>query len=115
MLGLAGDVVGVGLAAVFLRWQNLTMGNEGQTLAIQPDATVSISESLGVRAVSNFLNLPDERRSQGMLRGVRPQALRVHPKARLIKGPFPSAGKISAIFAAPGTVLESAAARYCSA
>ncbi len=40
MLGLAGGVVGVGLAAGFLRWQSFTMGNEGQTLAIQPDATV---------------------------------------------------------------------------
>jgi putative ABC transport system permease protein len=40
MLGLAGGVVGVGLAAAFLRWQSFTMGNEGQTLAIQPDATV---------------------------------------------------------------------------
>ncbi len=40
MLGLAGGMVGVGLAAGFLRWQSFTMGNEGQTLAIQPDATV---------------------------------------------------------------------------
>jgi putative ABC transport system permease protein len=40
MLGLAGGVVGVGLATAFLRWQSFTMGNEGQTLAIQPDATV---------------------------------------------------------------------------
>lgn len=40
MLGLAGGVVGVGMAAAFLRWQSFTMGNEGQTLAIQPDATV---------------------------------------------------------------------------
>jgi len=40
MLGLAGGVVGVGMAAGFLRWQSFTMGNEGQTLAIQPDATV---------------------------------------------------------------------------
>lgn len=40
MLGLAGGVVGVGLAAAFLRWQSFTMGNEGQTLAIQPDANV---------------------------------------------------------------------------
>ena len=40
MLGLIGGVVGVGLAAAFLRWQSFTMGNEGQTLAIQPDATV---------------------------------------------------------------------------
>lgn len=40
MLGLAGGVVGVGLAVLFLRWQSFTMGNEGQTLAIQPDAGV---------------------------------------------------------------------------
>ncbi len=42
MLGLAGGVVGVGLAAAFLRWQSFTLGNEGQTLAIQPDATVIV-------------------------------------------------------------------------
>lgn len=47
MLGLAGGVAGVGLATGFLRWQSFTMGNEGQTLAIQPDATVVI---LGVCA-----------------------------------------------------------------
>lgn len=40
MLGLIGGVVGVGLAAGFLRWQSFTMGNEGQTLSIQPDAAV---------------------------------------------------------------------------
>ena len=40
MLGLMGGVGGVGLAAAFLRWQSYTMGNEGQTLAIQPDAIV---------------------------------------------------------------------------
>jgi putative ABC transport system permease protein len=40
MLGLAGGIVGVGLATAFLRWQSFTMGNEGQTLAIQPDVTV---------------------------------------------------------------------------
>ncbi|MFM2242933.1 MAG: hypothetical protein RLZ97_1788 [Verrucomicrobiota bacterium] len=43
MLGLAGGVAGVGLAAAFLRWQSFTMGNEGQTLAIQPDATVILT------------------------------------------------------------------------
>lgn len=42
LLGLAGGVVGVGLAVLFLRWQSFTMGNEGQTLAIQPDAAVVI-------------------------------------------------------------------------
>jgi putative ABC transport system permease protein len=40
MLGLAGGVVGVGFATAFLRWQSFTMGNEGQTLAIQPDSAV---------------------------------------------------------------------------
>ncbi len=47
MLGLAGGFVGVGMAALFLRWQSFTMGNEGQTLAIQPDATVI---SIGILA-----------------------------------------------------------------
>ncbi|TLD70993.1 ABC transporter permease [Phragmitibacter flavus] len=39
-LGLMGGLAGVGLSAAFLRWQSFTFGNEGQTLAIQPDATV---------------------------------------------------------------------------
>lgn len=43
MLGLIGGVVGVGLSAAFLRWQSFTMGNEGQTLAIQPDAAVIVT------------------------------------------------------------------------
>ena len=55
MLGLAGGVVGVGMATAFLRWQSFTMGNEGQTLAIRPDATVlaigvSASLLLGILA-----------------------------------------------------------------
>jgi putative ABC transport system permease protein len=104
-----------------------------------------ISESLGVRSVSseihymNYLVLPDGQRCQAMLRGVTPQALRVHPEVRLVEGSFPASGelmvgrlawrklgipeakmkigapiqlddqqlKISGIFAAPGTVLES--------
>ncbi|WP_367875077.1 ABC transporter permease [Luteolibacter sp. Populi] len=40
MLGLIGGATGVGLAAAFLHWRSFTMGNEGQTLAIQPDAVV---------------------------------------------------------------------------
>lgn len=40
LLGLAGGVAGVGLAAAFLGWQSFTLGNEGQTLAIRPDAAV---------------------------------------------------------------------------
>lgn len=116
-----------------------------RTAGIAEAGIIGISESLGVRAVSseihymNFLNLPDGRRSQGTLRGVTPQALRVHPEVRLIDGAFPGAGevmagrlawrklgwkesdlklggtilldhqplKISGVFAAPGTVLES--------
>jgi putative ABC transport system permease protein len=42
LLGLAGGIVGVGLAVIFLRWQSFTMGNEGQTLSIQPDAGVVV-------------------------------------------------------------------------
>jgi putative ABC transport system permease protein len=40
MLGLMGGLLGVGFGAAFLRWQSFTMGNEGQTLAIRPDAVV---------------------------------------------------------------------------
>lgn len=116
-----------------------------RTAGIAETGIAGIAETLGVRAVSseihymNFLSLPDGRRSQGMLRGVTPQALRVHPEVRLVEGAFPAAGqvmmgrlawrklgfsehdlrvggaimldgqelKISGVFAAPGTVLES--------
>lgn len=40
MLGLAGGIAGTLLATLFLRWQSFTLGNEGQTLSIQPDAAV---------------------------------------------------------------------------
>jgi putative ABC transport system permease protein len=108
-------------------------------------AVAGITETLGSRAVSseihymNYLDLPDGRKRQAMLRGITLQALRVHPEVRLIEGNFPTAGelmvgrlawrklgidendlkvgailtledqplKISGIFAAPGTVLES--------
>lgn len=59
-----------------------------------------ISESLGVRAVSseihymNYIGLPNGQRSQSMLRGVTPQALRVHPEVRLLEGTFPAAGQL---------------------
>ncbi len=43
MLGMAGGIAGVGLAAAFLRWRSFTMGNEGQTLAVQPDTAVVLS------------------------------------------------------------------------
>jgi len=59
-----------------------------------------IVEVLGVRAVSseihymNYLTLPDGQRSQAMLRGVTPQALRVHQEVRLLEGSFPNAGQV---------------------
>ncbi len=71
-----------------------------RTAGIAEAGIIGISESLGVRAVSseihymNFLNLPDGRRSQGVLRGVTAQALRVHPEVRLIEGAFPGAGEV---------------------
>ena len=40
MLGLVGGVTGVALSAAFLKWQNFTLGNEGQTLSVQPDVPV---------------------------------------------------------------------------
>jgi putative ABC transport system permease protein len=57
MLGLAGGVVGVGMAAAFLRWQSFTMGNEGQTLAIQPDAAVIVIGVLAALALGIFASL----------------------------------------------------------
>ena len=43
MLGLTGGIAGVGLAAAFLRWQSFTMGNEGLTLAVEPDLSVVVT------------------------------------------------------------------------
>lgn len=43
ILGLIGSVVGVGAATAFLAWQNITMGNEGLTLAVQADLTVMLA------------------------------------------------------------------------
>jgi len=40
ILGLAGGALGVLLASGFLGWQSFTLGNEGQTLSVRPDATV---------------------------------------------------------------------------
>jgi len=57
MLGLAGGVVGVGLAVLFLRWQSFTMGNEGQTLAIQPDAAVMVVGVGSALALGIFASL----------------------------------------------------------
>ena len=42
MLGLAGGILGTGLAWFFLRWQSLTLGSEGHTLGIVPDGATAI-------------------------------------------------------------------------
>jgi putative ABC transport system permease protein len=57
MLGFIGGVVGVGLATAFLRWQSFTLGNEGQTLAIQPDAQVVMAGVLAALALGIFASL----------------------------------------------------------
>jgi len=43
LLGLLGSVIGVGLAVAFLSWRGLTFGNEGQALALLPDASVVLT------------------------------------------------------------------------
>ncbi|MEM1083972.1 MAG: ABC transporter permease [Verrucomicrobiota bacterium] len=43
MLGLIGGTLGVTLATTFLAWQSFTLGNEGQTLAIRPDAVIVLT------------------------------------------------------------------------
>jgi ABC-type lipoprotein release transport system permease subunit len=59
-----------------------------------------IHEALGVRAVSgeiqymSYLSLADGRRTQGLFRGVTPQALLVHAQVRLMDGAFPSSGQV---------------------
>jgi putative ABC transport system permease protein len=40
LLGLVGGAAGVALAFGFLRWQSFTIGNEGVTMSIMPDATI---------------------------------------------------------------------------
>jgi putative ABC transport system permease protein len=51
MLGLAGGVLGAGLAWLVLRWQSFTLGSEGHTLAITPDVTTA---AIGVAAAFAF-------------------------------------------------------------
>ncbi len=59
-----------------------------------------VSETLGVRAVSpeihymNYLMLDDGDKRQALMRGVTPEALRVHPEVRLTEGTFPQAGQV---------------------
>ena len=42
MLGLLGGLLGTGLAWGFLRWQSFTLGSEGHTLAIRPEASLAL-------------------------------------------------------------------------
>ncbi|BCX48456.1 lipoprotein release ABC transporter permease [Haloferula helveola] len=59
-----------------------------------------ISEALGIRAVSgeihymNYLDLPGHERTQALVRGVSPEALRVHSEVRMLEGRFPRAGEV---------------------
>lgn len=46
LLGLAGGILGAGLAWVFLRWQSFTMGSEGHTLAILPEISTALFASV---------------------------------------------------------------------
>jgi putative ABC transport system permease protein len=57
MLGLAGGIAGVGLSVAFLRWQSFTMGNEGQTLAIQPDGAVVLTGIVAALALGILASL----------------------------------------------------------
>ena len=65
-------------------------------------AVPGISEPLGVRAVSTEIHymapvdVAGGERRQALIRGVTPQALRVHPEVRIMEGRFPSAGEAMA-------------------
>ncbi len=71
-----------------------------RTAEIASSSVPGISETLGVRAVSpeihymTHLDLPGGHRAQALVRGVSPEALRVHPEVRLVEGAFPRAGQV---------------------
>ncbi len=46
MLGFLGGLLGTGLAWSFLRWQSFTLGSEGHTLAIRPEAATALTAIL---------------------------------------------------------------------
>ncbi len=57
ILGLAGGILGTGLAWAFLRWQSFTLGSEGHTLGIIPDvmtAIVAITAALVLGMVASI-------------------------------------------------------------
>jgi putative ABC transport system permease protein len=51
LLGLAGGILGAGLAWGFLRWQSFTMGSEGHTLAILPEISTALFASVAALAL----------------------------------------------------------------
>jgi putative ABC transport system permease protein len=57
LLGLLGGVLGVGGAAALLRWQSLTLGSEGHTLAIRPDFMVILAGVLAAVLLGIFAAL----------------------------------------------------------
>lgn len=71
-----------------------------QAAGIAAAGIPGVSETLGMRAVSgeihymNYLGLPAGGRAQALIRGVTPQALRVHPELRIVEGRFPRAGEV---------------------
>ena len=71
-----------------------------QAAAIASASVPGVSETLGIRAVSgeihymNYLDLPGGKRTQALIRGVSPEALRVHPELRIVEGTFPRAGQV---------------------
>lgn len=70
------------------------------TAGIAAAAIPGVRESLGVRAVSpeihfmNHLDTGDGAKRQALIRGVAPEALRVHPEVRLAEGAFPRSGQV---------------------
>lgn len=50
LLGFGGSLIGVGLATLFLRIRGLSFGNEGQVMALLPDASV-IGAGMGLALV----------------------------------------------------------------
>ena len=84
-------------------------GSEESTLRSEVSDKVSgiasasiygVSETLGVRAISgeihymSYLDAPGEKSAQILIRGITPQALRVHTEVRLIDGHYPRAGEV---------------------
>ncbi len=53
LLGLLGGLLGIGMAAGFLHWQSITVGNEGLTMAFVPDVKV-LCRGLTVALIIGF-------------------------------------------------------------